>query len=327
MPSTDRHGVGPQRARAIDVEVPAGGAVLAGYLTMPSTAFGIVVFAHGSGSSRFSPRNQFVAEVLHEAGFGTLLFDLLTPTEDADRANVFDVELLSGRLVDTTRWLADQPSARHLPIGYFGASTGAAAALWAATETDLPIVAVVSRGGRPDLAGPRLPAVDTPTLLIVGSHDTVVLGLNREAQALMTCESHLAVVPGASHLFEEPGTLREAAELARDWFGDHVTRRAPRSSRESDPAPGWRDPFLEAAREEADGVEVYEDAYADEAVLAERESAEGVEVFEDPDAVVPSSALVEGRPGHETLVGERAGLVPEDDDEARAIPAEETYEE
>jgi putative phosphoribosyl transferase len=210
------------QSRDEEVEVQAGPVRLGGRLTVPDGASGIVVFAHGSGSSRHSPRNRYVAAVLNEAGLGTLLFDLLTTAEEHDRANVFDIDLLAGRLVDATRWLRTQPEGRVLPIGYFGASTGAAAALWAATEPGAGIAAVVSRGGRPDLAAPRLGSVTAPTLLIVGGHDDVVLDLNRQARAQLRCESHLAVVPGATHLFEEPGTLQAAAELARDWFTGHL---------------------------------------------------------------------------------------------------------
>ena len=205
-----------------DIEILAGGVRLAGHLTVPAEMSGIVVFAHGSGSSRLSPRNQFVADLLNQAGLGTLLFDLLTVDEEADRTNVFDIELLGGRLVDVTRWLATQPKGRNARIGYFGASTGAAAALWASVDAEVDIDAVVSRGGRPDLAGLRLPLVTAPTLLIVGSRDDVVLHLNREAQTHLECENRLAVIAGATHLFQEPGTLRDAAGLARDWFLDHL---------------------------------------------------------------------------------------------------------
>jgi putative phosphoribosyl transferase len=207
--------------RSEDVEIPSEGVVLHGHLELPDDPLGIVVFAHGSGSSSHSPRNRFVASVLNDAGIGTLLFDLLTPDEELDRANVFDVELLADRLTNATQWLHDQPEAIGLPVGYFGASTGAAAALWAAGGPGARIAAVVSRGGRPDLAGPRLSAVQVPTLLIVGGDDTVVLKLNRMAQELLP-NSSLAVIPGATHLFEEPGTLRQAAERARDWFRDHL---------------------------------------------------------------------------------------------------------
>ncbi len=202
---------------------PRAGAIrLAGWLAVPPDATEIVVFAHGSGSSRHSPRNQYVASVLNDAGLGTLLFDLLTPEEEEDRANVFDLGLLAGRLVAVTSWLRAQPRAADAAIGYFGASTGAAAALWAAAEPGAGIAAVVSRGGRPDLARPRLGAVTAPTLLIVGGHDEVVLDLNRRAQAELRCENELSVVPGASHLFEEPGTLDAAAGLASDWFRGHL---------------------------------------------------------------------------------------------------------
>ena len=207
-----------------EVEVAAGTVRLGGHLTVPEGAEGIVIFAHGSGSSRHSPRNRFVADVLNRAGLATLLFDLLTAAEEADRANVFDIGLLGRRLLQVTAWLRGRPEARGLPIGYFGASTGAGAALWAAAEPDAEVAAVVSRGGRPDLAGARLPEVRAPTLLIVGSHDEVVVELNRVAQARLTCESRLAVVPWATHLFEEPGTLEEAAGLARDWFLAHLAR-------------------------------------------------------------------------------------------------------
>jgi putative phosphoribosyl transferase len=206
-----------------EVEVQAGPVRLGGQLTLPGQPTGFVVFAHGSGSSRHSRRNRYVAAVLNEAGLGTLLFDLLTSAEEHDRSNVFDIDLLGRRLVDATRWLRDQPRVGASAIGYFGASTGAAAALWAATEPDAHIAAVVSRGGRPDLAGSRLGDVTAPTLLIVGGDDDVVLDLNRRAQAELRCENSLAVVPGATHLFEEPGTLQTAAELARDWFTTHLT--------------------------------------------------------------------------------------------------------
>ena len=201
----------------------AGPVRLAGYLTVPQNAPGVVLFAHGSGSSRHSPRNRHVAAVLNQAGLGTLLLDLLTPEEEADRANVFDIDLLARRLAEVTSWLRAQPAAAQAAIGYFGASTGAAAALWAAAEPGAGIAAVVSRGGRPDLAGPRLGAVSAPTLLIVGELDTLVLDLNREAQARLRCASKLAVVPGATHLFEEPRTLATAAALARDWFVSHLS--------------------------------------------------------------------------------------------------------
>ena len=212
-------------SRGEEVQPAAGEVQLAGYLTVPENARGIVVFAHGSGSSRHSPRNRYVARVLTEAGLGTLLFDLLTQEEELDRANVFDISLLARRLTEATGWLRVQPRAAGAAVGYFGASTGAAAALWAAAEPGAGIAAVVSRGGRPDLARPRLGAVTAPTLLIVGGNDDVVLDLNRRAQAGLHCENHLAVVPGATHLFEEPGTLDAAAALARDWFVSHLSHR------------------------------------------------------------------------------------------------------
>ncbi|WP_084259127.1 phosphoribosyltransferase family protein [Microtetraspora malaysiensis] len=204
-----------------EVEADAAGVPLAGRLTVPEGARGIVVFVHGSGSSRHSPRNRYVAAALNREGLGTLLFDLLTPDEEIDRANVFDIRLLADRLLAVTRWLRGRPEAGGLPLGYFGASTGAAAALWAAAEPDADIAAVVSRGGRPDLAGERLPAVRAPTLLIVGGDDHVVLGLNQGAQQRLRCENRLRIVPGATHLFEEPGALEAVAELARDWFAEH----------------------------------------------------------------------------------------------------------
>ena len=205
-----------------EVEVAAGPVMVAGHLTIPEHPVGIVVFAHGSGSSRFSARNIYVADVLNGAGIATLLFDLLTPDEERNRANVFDIELLARRLVDVTGWLAGQPDTASLPVGYFGASTGAGAALVAAADPSVNISAVVSRGGRPDLAGESLTKVHAPTLLIVGDRDDVVLDLNRQAQAAMAGECELTVVPGATHLFEEPGTLEQVAELARDWFVDHL---------------------------------------------------------------------------------------------------------
>jgi putative phosphoribosyl transferase len=207
-----------------DVTVAAHGVQLSGHLYVPEDPVGLVVFAHGSGSSRHSPRNRYVASVLNDAHLGTLLFDLLTPAEELDQGHVFDVGLLAQRLIDVTSWLSVRPEAAGLPIGYFGASTGAAAALWASTEPHTDVRAVVSRGGRPDLAAHLLDAVTTPTLLIVGGHDDLVLQLNRRAQAAMHCDSELAVVPRATHLFEEPGALQQVAELARDWFASHLSK-------------------------------------------------------------------------------------------------------
>lgn len=206
--------------RAEEVWIEAAGVELPGSLVLPAGALEVVVFVHGSGSSRHSPRNRYVATTLNKAGLGTLLFDLLTSAEGDDRAKVFDIPLLADRLTQVTGWLR-----KYLPgvrIGYFGASTGAAAALWAAAEQQADIGAVVSRGGRPDLAGPRLGGVAAPTLLIVGGYDEQVLELNRAAQARLRTESRLEVVPGATHLFEEPGTLETAAALARDWFTHHL---------------------------------------------------------------------------------------------------------
>jgi putative phosphoribosyl transferase len=212
------HGLVLAQARDEEVHVEAESARLAGHLVIPSGATGVVVFAHGSGSSRHSPRNRYVARVLNEAGIGTFLLDLLTPDEETDRANVFDVGLLAGRLKGATSWLRGVSGAEPLAIGYFGASTGAAAALWAAAEPDADVAAIVSRGGRPDLATPRLADVRAPTLLIVGGRDEVVLTLNREAQARLRCSNELTIVPGATHLFEEPGALEAVAGVARDWF-------------------------------------------------------------------------------------------------------------
>jgi putative phosphoribosyl transferase len=233
----EAHRVGEAPDCDEDVEVPVRGATLAGHLYLPEPAGAVVVFAHGSGSSRHSPRNRFVASVLRSAGLGTLLLDLLTPAEEADRRNVFDIGLLAGRLVEVTGWLARRPDATGARIGYFGASTGAGAALWAAADQGREIAAVVSRGGRPDLAGQRLTRVTAPTLLIVGSQDEVVLALNRRAMSQLPCQHQLAVVPGATHLFEEPGTLAEAASLARDWFVRHLL--ADRTGRAAEAPSGF----------------------------------------------------------------------------------------
>jgi putative phosphoribosyl transferase len=204
------------------VHVVAGQVTLEGDLAIPPEARGVVLFAHGSGSSRHSPRNRYVAGVLNQAGLATLLFDLLTPEEErVDQVTAelrFDVELLAERLAGATDWLIRDPSTGGLQIGYFGASTGAAAALIAAAEHPERVAAVVSRGGRPDLAGIALGRVRAPTLLIVGGDDDVVIALNEEALHVLRCEKHLQIVPGATHLFEEPGTLEWAAEFARRWF-------------------------------------------------------------------------------------------------------------
>jgi putative phosphoribosyl transferase len=205
-----------------EVVVQAGGVHVAGTLGLPDGARGIVVFVHGSGSSRQSPRNRYVAARLDRAGLGTLLFDLLTVEEDADRANVFDIDLLARRLLEVTTWLSTRPDTADLSIGYFGASTGAAAALSAAADPHAQVAAIVSRGGRPDLARAALGQVRAPTLLVVGGHDESVLQLNRAAQARLRCENRLEIVPGATHLFEEPGALELVAELAARWFTTHL---------------------------------------------------------------------------------------------------------
>jgi dienelactone hydrolase len=204
------------------VHIPVNGIKLEGALVIPSNAQGVVLFAHGSGSSRHSPRNNFVAQVLQSAGMGTLLMDLLTPREDATYETRFDIDLLTRRLESATQWLTEQAQTRSLKIGYFGASTGAAAALQAAATLGGSIGAVVSRGGRPDLAMPVLHTVQSPTLLIVGGLDDIVIDLNREAYGKIKAEKHLVIVPGATHLFEEPGTLQEVARLAADWFKQHL---------------------------------------------------------------------------------------------------------
>ena len=212
-------------ARDDEIEVLAGPITLAGHLTIPDATKGVVVFAHGSGSSRKSPRNRAVAQSLNEVGLATLLFDLLTRDEEADRANVFDIELLAGRLLDVTSWLHDQEGLTNIPVGYFGASTGAAAALWAAADPKSGVLAVVSRGGRADLAGSKLPHVRAATLLIVGGFDDVVIALNQQAQAQLRCENQLVIVPEATHLFEEPGALEKVAQLASDWFLKYLVKK------------------------------------------------------------------------------------------------------
>lgn len=213
-----------ERMASIDL----GKVILEGALGLPVEPKGLVVFVHGSGSSRLSPRNNFVARTLRESGLGTLLFDLLTEGEDRDRRARFDIPLLTERLVAVTWWLREDPSIRSLQLGYFGASTGAAAALEAATELGPLIGAVVSRGGRPDLAESALGLVRAPTLLIVGELDDVVVELNRMAYEKLQVEKELAIVPGATHLFEEPGALEEVARLASRWFSRHLARDAER---------------------------------------------------------------------------------------------------
>ena len=209
-----------------EVRVPAGPVILEGNLSIPENARGVVLFAHGSGSGRHSPRNRYVAQSLREAGLATLLIDLLTPEEeDVDlrtRHLRFDIGLLAERLVGATDWLTQDPRTQDLRIGYFGASTGAGAALAAAAGRPKAAGAVVSRGGRPDLAGDSLPHVRAPTLLIVGGSDVPVIGMNQEALARLRTEKKLEIVPGATHLFEEPGALEEVARLAADWFVRHL---------------------------------------------------------------------------------------------------------
>ncbi len=209
---------------ATRITVP-GGPALEGTVLVPERAFGVVLFAHGSGSGHASPRNVWVAERLADSRIASVLFDLLSPEEAADRANVFDVPLLASRLgaaTDHARAIAELAA---LPLGYFGASTGAAAALWAAAERGDAIRAIVSRGGRPDLAAERLPAVRCPTILIVGALDEQVIGLNEEGKAMLTCPSELSIVPGAGHLFEEPGALETVAWIAASWFHRHLPRQ------------------------------------------------------------------------------------------------------
>lgn len=208
------------------VQVPAGRRRLEGILAMPEEARGVVLFAHGSGSGRHSPRNQFVASSLQEAGLATLLIDLLEEVEAEDRRNVFDIPLLARRLGSAADWLAQEPTTRGLHLGLFGASTGAAAALVAAARRPEAVSAVVSRGGRPDLSWDDLPAVTAPTLLIVGGHDEGVLELNERALARLRCPKELTVVPGATHLFSEPGALEDVARLAAAWFGRHLAPAA-----------------------------------------------------------------------------------------------------
>ena len=211
------------------IQIPAGRAVLSGNLTIPENAAALVLFAHGSGSSRHSPRNQFVARTLNRSGLGTLLFDLLTPEEEAldlyTREHRFNIGLLAERLVQATNWATQQEQTRDLRIGYFGSSTGGAAALVAAAQLSQGIGAVVSRGGRPDLAGDALPKVHAPTLLIVGGNDDIVIELNEMARDQMRCEAKLVIVPGATHLFEEQGALEQVAKFASDWFVLHLTRK------------------------------------------------------------------------------------------------------
>jgi len=208
------------------VSIPCGSVSLSGDLELPEHSGGVVLFAHGSGSGRHSPRNRFVAQTLRDEGFATLLMDLLTVEEeqvDIVTAQLrFDIGLLTGRLIGAAQWLREHPLTRSLRIGYFGASTGAAAALVAAAEQPDLTAAIVSRGGRPDLAGSALEHVLAPTLLIVGGDDTAVIRMNRAALKQLRCETKLEIIPGATHLFEEPGALEQVADLAADWFGSHL---------------------------------------------------------------------------------------------------------
>jgi len=217
------------RYRERSIQIPVDGIRIDGDLSVPQDLRGVVAFAHGSGSSRLSPRNRYVAEVLQNAGFATLLLDLLTESEellDRDTAKLrFNIPFLANRLLRATEWLTQQPELEGMKVGYFGASTGAAAALVAAADSGDRIAAVVSRGGRPDLAGPALRKVQAPTLLVVGGDDHVVLDLNYEAITQLECEKSMEIVPHATHLFEEPGALEEVARLARQWFEQHLGRK------------------------------------------------------------------------------------------------------
>jgi putative phosphoribosyl transferase len=195
---------------------------LSAFLGIPAKPTGVVLFAHGSGSGRFSPRNRFVAEQLQQGGIATLLIDLLTTDEAEDRRNVFDIDLLADRVLLASAWLREEPATSRLPLGYFGASTGAGAALQAAARAAFPVGAIVSRGGRPDLAERYLPEVMAPTLLLVGGEDAPVIEMNQQAYRLLRCPKQLTIIPGATHLFEEPGTLEQVAEQAVKWFQRHL---------------------------------------------------------------------------------------------------------
>ena len=214
-----------------EVTIRSGRVRLEGQLSIPLSPHGVVLFAHGSGSGRFSPRNNFVAQRLQSGSLATLLIDLLDPTEEDDRRKVFDIDLLADRLLLAKAWLGEDSRTAPLPIGYFGASTGAGAALQAAARDPLSVDAVVSRGGRPDLADAYLPTVVAPTLLIVGGDDEPVIEMNREAYALLRCPKELVIVPGATHLFEEPGTLEQVADHAVRWFQRYLTEGAPHAPR------------------------------------------------------------------------------------------------
>lgn len=212
----------PDSAVKRNVDVPLGEVSAKGILFIPKKPKGLVIFAHGSGSSRFSPRNSFVADILNDRGFATLLVDLLSEQEEQDRGNVFDIGLLASHLIGVSKWTMKQPGLKNIPAGYFGASTGAAAALEAAAELSGKISAVVSRGGRPDLAVEYLPKVSAPTLLIVGGDDEAVIPLNKTALEKLKSEKQLVIIPGATHLFEEPGALEKVANYAADWFSRYL---------------------------------------------------------------------------------------------------------
>jgi putative phosphoribosyl transferase len=207
------------------VHIPVESVVLEGVLDVPQDAHAVIIFAHGSGSSRHSKRNRYVAQVLREDSLATLLFDLLTKEEDLIYENRFDIPLLAKRLSSVTRWVKKQPQTRNLKIGYFGASTGAAAALVAAAEPNSEVDAIVSRGGRPDLAEKYLHLVTAPTLFIVGGDDDIVIQLNQQAYNFLKVKKELQIIPGASHLFEEPGTLEQVAHLAAEWFNEHLLKK------------------------------------------------------------------------------------------------------
>jgi putative phosphoribosyl transferase len=223
------------------VSIPAAGAIVQGILGLPTGARGVVLFAHGSGSGRHSPRNNFVARVLQKAGLATLLLDLLEEREATDRRNVFDIDLLADRVLTATQWLRETPETRPLRVGYFGASTGAGAALQAAARLPSAVDAVVSRGGRPDMAADYLPRVQAPTLLIVGGYDVPVIEMNQEALLRLRCVKELVIVPGATHLFEEAGTLEEVARLACNWFQRYLGAEQPAAPRWEEPMgpPAW----------------------------------------------------------------------------------------
>jgi len=216
----------PAQRKDQPVTITSGTLSLQGVLAIPAKAKGIVLFAHGSGSGRFSPRNRFVAGHLQQGGIGTLLIDLLMTDEDEDRRKVFDIDLLADRLLMASEWLREDSRTKGLPLGYFGASTGAGAALQAAARASFPIGAIVSRGGRPDLSEPYLPQVTTPTLLLVGGEDESVIEMNQHAYRLLRCPKQLTIIPGATHLFEEPGTLERVTELALAWFQQYLAHEA-----------------------------------------------------------------------------------------------------